>query len=35
LVTRWPEDDYDRHHGLLLADGMLECIADGVPLEFS
>ena len=35
IVSRWPEDDYDKQHGLLLADGMLDCILEGIPLEFT
>jgi hypothetical protein len=34
IVMRWPEDDYDRTQGLLLADGMRECIANGEEMEF-
>lgn len=35
LVSGWSDNDYDRLHGLLLADGMVECIEAGVALEFS
>lgn len=35
LVSRWPENDYDRLHGLLLADGMRQCIDEGEVLVFT
>lgn len=34
IVMRWPEDDYDRQHGLLLAEGMEYCAKNNEPLEF-
>lgn len=37
IVSAWPDDpfDYDRENALRLADGMEECAALGVPMEFT
>jgi hypothetical protein len=34
MVAPWPEDDYDKHQALLLAEGMEECAKNGESLEF-
>ena len=34
LVAPWPENDYDKHQALLLAEGMEECAKNGEKLKF-
>lgn len=34
IVTRWPEDDYDRQHGLMLVDMMEHCARARTRLVF-
>ncbi len=34
ILEQWPEDDYDRQHGLVLVAAMEECAASNEPLEF-
>jgi hypothetical protein len=34
IMEQWPENDSDRHKGLLLVEAMQECVVKKEPLEF-